>query len=103
MRRLSGSSSKAETSLRPKATDSTRPNPLEAHGRRSGARAPCRREPIPGHVGPVAPDACINRAIAEALILSERTVENHAAAVFNKLNVRSRVELAAVMLRDRVP
>lgn len=35
-----------------------------------------------------------NRAIAEALALSERTVENHIANVFTKANVRSRGEAA---------
>lgn len=40
-----------------------------------------------------------NRAIAELLFISERTVENHVSSIFNKLNVRSRVELAGVVLR----
>lgn len=41
-----------------------------------------------------------NRAIAEALVLSERTVENHIASIFTKLNLRSRAELAAVVARE---
>jgi DNA-binding CsgD family transcriptional regulator len=36
-----------------------------------------------------------NRAIAEELVLSERTVESHVASIFHKLNVSSRVELVA--------
>src|SRR5215472_13613921 len=40
-----------------------------------------------------------NRAIAEALFLSERTVESHISSIFGKLNVRSRVELAGVVFR----
>ena len=40
-----------------------------------------------------------NRAIAEALYLSERTVEHHVTAIFNKLDVRSRAELIAAVLR----
>ena len=36
-----------------------------------------------------------NREIGEALTISERTVENHVASIFNKLGVGSRVEVAA--------
>jgi predicted ATPase/DNA-binding CsgD family transcriptional regulator len=39
-----------------------------------------------------------NREIAEALCLSERTIETHVTALFNKLNVRSRTELVAAVL-----
>jgi predicted ATPase/DNA-binding CsgD family transcriptional regulator len=38
-----------------------------------------------------------NRTIAEALYLSERTVERHVSAVFNKLDVHSRAELIAAV------
>jgi predicted ATPase/DNA-binding CsgD family transcriptional regulator len=38
-----------------------------------------------------------NRAIGEALFISERTVENHVASIYNKLNVASRVDLARVI------
>jgi predicted ATPase/DNA-binding CsgD family transcriptional regulator len=41
-----------------------------------------------------------NREIAETLFLSERTVETHVTAIFNKLNVRSRTELVAAVLRS---
>ena len=43
-----------------------------------------------------------NRAIAEALVLSERTVENHIASIFTKLNLRSRSEVAAYVARTAV-
>ena len=39
-----------------------------------------------------------SRDIAKALFLSPRTVENHITAIFNKLGVRSRVELTAALL-----
>lgn len=42
-----------------------------------------------------------NRAIAEKLALSERTVENHIGSIFNKLNLRSRVEIAALAASAR--
>lgn len=42
-----------------------------------------------------------NRAIAERLSLSERTVENHIGSIFNKLNLRSRVEIAALVAAAR--
>lgn len=40
-----------------------------------------------------------NRAIADALVLSERTVENHISSIFAKMNLRSRAEVAAFMAR----
>ncbi len=42
-----------------------------------------------------------NRAIAERLVLSDRTVEHHVAAIFGKLGLRSRAQLAAAMSRQR--
>jgi DNA-binding CsgD family transcriptional regulator len=40
-----------------------------------------------------------NRSIADALVLSERTVENHISSIFTKLNLRSRAEVAAFIAR----
>jgi len=45
-----------------------------------------------------------NRAIAQALVLSERTVENHIASIFNKRSLRSRSEIAGFVAREeRLP
>jgi DNA-binding NarL/FixJ family response regulator len=41
-----------------------------------------------------------NKAIAQALSLSERTVENHIASIFAKLNMRSRAEVASHIARE---
>ena len=41
-----------------------------------------------------------NRAIAETLSVSERTVENHVFHIFNKLNVNSRAAAAAWAVRN---
>ena len=46
-------------------------------------------------------DGLSNRAIAERLVLSERTVEHHASAIFSKLAFRSRAQLAAFMSRPQ--
>jgi predicted ATPase/DNA-binding CsgD family transcriptional regulator len=43
-----------------------------------------------------------NWAIADTLFISERTVESHLNSIFNKLNVRSRVELARAVF-ERLP
>ena len=42
-----------------------------------------------------------NRAVAEALFLSEKTVESHLARIYSKLGMRSRVMLAALIERER--
>jgi predicted ATPase len=41
-----------------------------------------------------------NSAIAERLVLSERTIENHVAAIYRRLGIGTRVELAAAFTRD---
>jgi DNA-binding NarL/FixJ family response regulator len=42
-----------------------------------------------------------NRSIAAALFLSEKTIESHLARIYDKLDVRSRVALAALVARER--
>jgi predicted ATPase/DNA-binding CsgD family transcriptional regulator len=44
-----------------------------------------------------------SREIAKTLHLSPRTIEHHLEAIFNKLGVRSRVELVAALLRPGLP
>jgi DNA-binding NarL/FixJ family response regulator len=45
-------------------------------------------------------DGLSNRAIADRLVLSDRTVEHHVASIFGKLGFRSRVQLAAFISRE---
>jgi predicted ATPase/DNA-binding NarL/FixJ family response regulator len=42
-----------------------------------------------------------NKQIAATLYLSEKTIESHLSRIFSKLGVRSRVELAGLVARDR--
>lgn len=71
---------------------------LESLPRSSGAlRALSKREI---EVAELVAQGCSNKAIAEALVLSERTVENHVASIFGKWNVRSRAEIASVVARE---
>lgn len=46
-------------------------------------------------------DGATNREVAARLHLSRRTVETHLAHAFQKLEVRSRTQLAAIVLRER--
>jgi non-specific serine/threonine protein kinase len=41
-----------------------------------------------------------NRDIAERLVVSERTAENHVARVLNRLGLRSRAQVAAWVVRN---
>ncbi|HYY55459.1 MAG TPA: LuxR C-terminal-related transcriptional regulator, partial [Candidatus Dormibacteraeota bacterium] len=43
-----------------------------------------------------------NKQIAERLVLSERTIDNHVLHIMNKLNVHSRTQIAVWYARDRV-
>ncbi|HEV2740063.1 MAG TPA: AAA family ATPase [Candidatus Elarobacter sp.] len=63
-------------------------------GPRSAA-APNRLTKRESQIADLAATGLSNREIAEQLSLSDRTVEHHLGAVFAKLGVRSRVELAA--------
>jgi DNA-binding CsgD family transcriptional regulator len=42
-----------------------------------------------------------NRAIADALFLSEKTIESHLARIYDKIDARLRVALAALVTRER--
>ena len=68
----------------------------------AGARAGKQRSREPTlrerEIASLVADGHTNRAIAERLTLSERTVEVHVANLFAKLNVSSRTQLARVVL-----
>jgi DNA-binding CsgD family transcriptional regulator len=67
------------------------------HGRRTTELTPRERE-----IAALVTAGKSNRAIAETLVISERTVESHVAAILAKLQIGSRAELHLVFA-DRVP
>jgi DNA-binding NarL/FixJ family response regulator len=62
-------------------------------------RAPSDLTRRESEVAALIADGLSNRAIADRLSVSERTVEHHVAATFSKLGFRSRAQLAAFMSR----
>jgi DNA-binding NarL/FixJ family response regulator len=64
------------------------------------ARGPSDLTRRESEVAALIADGLSNRAIAERLSVSERTVEHHVAATFGKLGLRSRAQLAAFMSRS---
>jgi DNA-binding CsgD family transcriptional regulator len=62
---------------------------------RSGLAALSLREREADHVA----SGETNRQVAAALFLSEKTIESHLARIYNKLGVRSRVAVAAIIAR----
>jgi DNA-binding CsgD family transcriptional regulator len=80
-----------------------------AHGELVTAGARPRRRAFTGgesltaaerRVATMAADGMANREIAQALFVTVRTVENHLARVYPKLNVHSRADLPAGLAKD---
>ena len=84
---------------------------LREIGAKPGARGPRRRalsgwESLTGselRVLELVGEGLTYREIGERLFISRRTVETHIARVFDKLGVRSRAELAALLARRQSP
>jgi len=71
---------------------------LEERRRRTRHRAGTRQlTPREFEVARLAADGKSNRAIAAELFIGERTVETHIAAIFDRFELRSRRELAALL------
>ncbi len=68
-------------------------------GSNKPARGPSDLTRRESEVAALIAEGLSNRAIAERLSVSERTVEHHVAATFGKLGLRSRAQLAAFMSR----
>jgi DNA-binding NarL/FixJ family response regulator len=65
------------------------------------ARGPADLTRRESEVAVLIADGLSNRAIAERLSVSERTVEHHVAATFGKLGLRSRAQLASFIVREK--
>ncbi len=84
----------AAAAPRPKSSGS----PASTCARRAGETTLTARErEIAGLIG----SGKTNREVAEALVISERTVETHVGAVFAKLGIANRRELAALLNATR--
>jgi DNA-binding NarL/FixJ family response regulator len=44
----------------------------------------------------------LNKEIAKALYISEKTVKNHVSSIFRKLNVQDRTQAAVFALKNRI-
>lgn len=78
---------------------STRAKPAAAESAAAGEPKLSRRE---REVAALVAEGHTNREIAEHFVLSERTIEVHVANIFNKLDVRSRSQVAAWYVRANV-
>jgi DNA-binding CsgD family transcriptional regulator len=79
---------------------------LRAHDELIAAGARPRRDPVESRnnltaselrVARMAADGMTNRAIAQALFLTENTIETHLRSVFRKVGIRSRSQLARAL------
>jgi CRP/FNR family transcriptional regulator, cyclic AMP receptor protein len=72
--------------------------------RRAGGRDPfALLTPAERRVSELVGEGLSNPAIAEQLVVSRHTIESHLKHVFAKLGIRTRVELAAAVLRRTPP
>lgn len=69
---------------------------VNKRGRSKGELTPRERE-----IAVLAADGRSNAAIAEKLVISERTVEHHVAAILDKLGMGTRTEIAAYIAGER--
>jgi DNA-binding CsgD family transcriptional regulator len=72
-------------------------NAAGARPRRSALSGPGALTPAEHRVAELAARGLGNRAIAERLYVTPRTVETHLTHAFAKLDIRSRAELAAAL------
>jgi DNA-binding NarL/FixJ family response regulator len=69
-----------------------------AAGAEAGLEALSRRE---REIAELVADRRTNREIADALVLSEKTIESHMRNIFRKLSASSRVQVARLVERAR--
>jgi DNA-binding NarL/FixJ family response regulator len=79
----------------PLASAAARQMVLEGHA--SAVALLSRRE---HEVASMVAEGCTNREIAERLVISERTAENHVQRILNRLGFRSRTQIAAWAIQN---
>ena len=77
------------------------PIPAQIDPAAESAPSPAVLSPRERQIASAVAEGMSNRDIASALGITEQTVKNHLTAIFNKMKVTSRLQLALAVLKHR--